>query len=126
LADTDDVSCTERLAFERLLGDLSAQFADLPADRVVDEIAGALRRLIDFLGFDRSGFGELADPDGPFEVLCFAVRDGIEPCPLGDPVSLRSGHRAQVHRGCSSTAVPLSGPCDHSTLTTTYWLPEGW
>jgi hypothetical protein len=60
------------------------------------------------------------------------------PCRLGDPASLRSGHRAQVRRGCSSVAAldidappgrecaAVSGPCDHSTLTTTYWLSEGW
>jgi len=82
-SDAPDVSLAERLDFERLLGDLSARFADLPADRVVEEIAAALKRLIDFLGFDRSGFGEVVDATGQFEVRCSAVRDGIEPTPLG-------------------------------------------
>ena len=86
--DSEDFSCAERLAFERLLGDLSAQFADLPAERVIDEIAGALRRLIDFLGFDRCSFGELMGPDGPFQVLCSVARDGFEATPLGPAPSL--------------------------------------
>jgi transcriptional regulator with GAF, ATPase, and Fis domain len=81
--DTEVVSCAERLAFERLLGDLSAQFADLPADRVVEEIAGALKRLIDFLGFDRCGFAEMVDASGQFVVLCSVAHDGIDPTPLG-------------------------------------------
>ncbi len=83
-----DVSAGERLAFERLLGDLSALFADLPADRVIDEIAGALARLIDFLGYDRCTFGEFADDAGRFDVLCSVARDGIDPTPLGPAPSL--------------------------------------
>jgi len=82
-SDTEDVSCAERLEFERLLGDLSARFADLPADRVIGEIERALGCLLDFLGFDRCSFGELIGPDGPIEVLCSAARDGFEVTPLG-------------------------------------------
>lgn len=44
--DERDVSLEERLAFERLLGDLSAKFSDLSADRVNEEIEHALARLI--------------------------------------------------------------------------------
>ncbi len=45
---------------------------------MIEEIAGALQRLADFLGFDRSSFGEFATDDGPFEVLCSVARGGIE------------------------------------------------
>lgn len=86
--DTQDVSCTERLAFERLLGDLSARFADLPADEVVEEIANALGRLLDFLDFDRGSFGEFAGQDGPLEILCSVARSGIEPIPSGPSLPL--------------------------------------
>lgn len=80
--DTGDVSLAERLAFERLLGDLSAQFADLPADRVIEEIEKALARLVDFLGFDRCTFAELSD-DGQFGVLCSVARSGFDPTARG-------------------------------------------
>ncbi|MGB5734697.1 MAG: GAF domain-containing protein, partial [Thiohalocapsa sp.] len=81
--DGSDISLDERLAFERLLGDLSALFADIPADRVIDEISGALARLIDFLGFDRYTFGEFIDDAGRLEVLCSVAREGIEITPVG-------------------------------------------
>ena len=89
IVDPAEVSLAERLAFERLLGDLSAHFADLPTDRVVEEIANGLQRLLDFLGFDRCGFGELRDADAPFEVLCSVARTGIEATPLGPAPPLR-------------------------------------
>ena len=81
---TTEVSLAERLAFERLLGDLSALFADLPAARVIDEIEGALARLVDFLDFDRSSFGEFREVAAPLEVLCSVSRQGFEPFPLGE------------------------------------------
>ncbi|MTW20604.1 sigma 54-interacting transcriptional regulator [Allochromatium palmeri] len=77
------VSLAERLAFERLLGDLSALFANIPPERVITEIEAALARLVDFLGFDRSSFGEFRDEASPVEVLCSVARNGIEPSPLG-------------------------------------------
>jgi formate hydrogenlyase transcriptional activator len=81
---TIEVSLAERLAFERLLGDLSALFANLPPKQVIAEIESALARLVDFLGFDRSSFGEFRDEESPIEVLCSVARNGIEPCPLGE------------------------------------------
>ena len=80
---TTEVSLAERLAFERLLGDLSALFANLPPERVIAEIEAALGRLVDFLGFDHSSFGEFRDEDSPVVVLCSVARNGVEPCPLG-------------------------------------------
>ena len=56
---TPDVSLSERLAFERLLADLSMKFANLPGARVIEELERALARLIEFLGFDRSSYAEL-------------------------------------------------------------------
>ena len=96
--DTSEVSLAERLAFERLLGDLSALFADLPADRVIDEIEGALARLVDFLGFDRCSFGEFAGAEGAFEVLCSVARDGIETIPRGPPPPLH-WYFGELHAG---------------------------
>ena len=81
---TTEVSLAERLAFERLLGDLSALFANLPPERVIIEIEQALTRLLDFLGFDRSSFGEFREVAAPLEVLCSVSRQGFEPFPLGE------------------------------------------
>ena len=81
--DPDRASLVERLAFERLLGDLSAQFADVRSDRVVDEISGALRRLLEFLGFDRSTFAEIRREGAPLEVICSVSTDRCDPLPLG-------------------------------------------
>jgi formate hydrogenlyase transcriptional activator len=76
--DATEFSLAERLAFERLLGDLSARFADLPADQVIDQLRRALERLTDFLGFDRCSFAESSDTDGPFQILCSVSRPGID------------------------------------------------
>jgi formate hydrogenlyase transcriptional activator len=77
-----DVALDERLAFERLLADLSSQFANVPSDRVVTEIEGALKQLIMFLGYDRSSFGEFA-ADGWGHILCSVAVDGVEPFSCG-------------------------------------------
>ena len=88
---TDDAgigaSLAERLAFERLLADLSATFANVPAERVVAEIEGGLGRLNEFLGFDRSTFWEFAD-NGDRIALCSAAVRGVEPVVRG-PASPR-------------------------------------
>ncbi len=77
------VSRDERLAFERLLSDLSTTFINLPGDEVDDEISNALKRLIDFLGFDRSSFGEYSQDLGTLNVLCTVAVEGVELMPLG-------------------------------------------
>ena len=83
LIDTTDVSLAERLAFERLVADLSVTFANLPSDRVIGETEHALVRLIEFLDFDRSSLGELPANGEQFEILCSASRHGAEPTPRG-------------------------------------------
>jgi RNA polymerase sigma factor (sigma-70 family) len=49
----------ERAGFETFLADLSAPFLRVPADQVGSQIVAGLRRIVEFLGIDRSGFGEL-------------------------------------------------------------------
>jgi formate hydrogenlyase transcriptional activator len=73
-----ELSLAERLAFERLLGDLSARFADLAADQVIDQLRLGLTRLTDFLGFDRCSFAEVTENDAPLQILCSVSRPGIE------------------------------------------------
>jgi formate hydrogenlyase transcriptional activator len=88
-SSTAAVGLDERLAFERLLADLSSRFANVAIDRVETEIESAQERLIEFLGFDRSTFGEFA-PDGSLHVICSVAVDGVEPFPCG---SLPAGFR---------------------------------
>jgi formate hydrogenlyase transcriptional activator len=75
-------SVEELLAFERKLADLSARFANIPAEQVEFEIQVAQTILRQFLGFDRSTFGEFQE-DGSLVVLSSTAAEGFEPTPLG-------------------------------------------
>ena len=86
---SNDASIQEFLAFERMLADLSARFANIPVENVEAEIRLAQVVLLEFLGFDRSTFAEFQD-DGPLVVLSSAAVDGIEVTPLG-PLPARLG-----------------------------------
>jgi formate hydrogenlyase transcriptional activator len=77
-----DASAEELLAFERMLADLSARFANVPAEKVEFEIQLAQKRLRQFLGFDRCNFGEF-DQDGSLSVISSSGNDEIGPLPLG-------------------------------------------
>jgi transcriptional regulator with GAF, ATPase, and Fis domain len=81
-ATSVQASTEDRLAFERLLADLSARFANVPDDIVETEIADAQQQLIAFLGFDRSSFAEFT-ADGWIDVISAVARDGVEPHPRG-------------------------------------------
>ena len=71
-------SAKELLAFERLLSDLSARFANVAVDGVIPEIESALAQLLKFLDFDRGGFGEVVDGDKQC-ILCSAAVEGVKP-----------------------------------------------
>ena len=77
-------SLEELLAFERLLSDLSARFANVVVDQIIAEIESALKQLLRFLGFDRSAFWEFPDKEKP-HFLCSAAVEGVEP-PLPGPI----------------------------------------
>jgi formate hydrogenlyase transcriptional activator len=77
-----DASVEDLLAFERMLADLSARFANIPADRAEFEIQVAQTILRKFLGFDRSTFGEFHE-DGSLFVLSSTSIEGFEPTPVG-------------------------------------------
>src|SRR5258707_13398540 len=70
------------MAFECMLADLSARFANVPADKVELEIRVVQAILLKFLGFDRSTFAEFQD-DGSLVVLSSTAVDGVDPTPLG-------------------------------------------
>jgi hypothetical protein len=70
------------VAFERLLADLSARMANVPADRVEPEIQLAQVIHRQFLGFDRSTFAEFQD-DNSLVVVSSTAIEGVDPTPLG-------------------------------------------
>ena len=78
-----DASADERLAFERLLVDLSSQFANLAGDRFEIVTRTALSRIREFLGFDRTSFGEFLE-DGSLDILSSSAIEGVEPLQLGN------------------------------------------
>jgi formate hydrogenlyase transcriptional activator len=75
-------SVEELLAFERMLADLSARFANVPIEKVEFEIQVAQTILRQFLEFDRATFGEFQE-DGSLVVLSSTAVEGFEPTPLG-------------------------------------------
>jgi formate hydrogenlyase transcriptional activator len=81
-APKSDASAEELLAFERMLADLSARFANISAEQVESEIQIAQMILRQFLGFDRSTFAEFRDDDSLVVLSSTAVK-GVKPTPLG-------------------------------------------
>jgi transcriptional regulator with GAF, ATPase, and Fis domain len=93
-----DLSVEELLAFERMLADLSARFANIPAEQADIEIQIAQTILRRFLGFDRSTFGEFHE-DGSLVVLSSTAADGFEPTPLGQLPSQLSWFIGRLRAG---------------------------
>jgi PAS domain S-box-containing protein len=71
-------SLEDLLAFERFLSDISLRFANVAVDQVVAEIENALKQLLEFLGFDRGAFWEIADKEKQY-FLCSVAVEGLEP-----------------------------------------------
>jgi PAS domain S-box-containing protein len=71
----------ERMRFEALLVELSAAFVNLAADAIDPQIEHSLRRLVEFLGIDRSGFGELSEDRKRILVTHVYVVPGFPPFP---------------------------------------------
>jgi formate hydrogenlyase transcriptional activator len=92
------VSLAELLAFERMLADLSARFANVSAEQVEVEIQTAQTILRQFLGFDRSTFGEFQE-DGSLVVLSSTAGEGVEPTPQGPLPSQLSWFLTKLRAG---------------------------
>jgi formate hydrogenlyase transcriptional activator len=109
-ATLSDVSAGELVAFERMLADLSARFANVPAEEVETEIQIAQIMLRQFLGFDRSTFGEFQE-DGALVVLSSTAVEGFEPTPSGQLPAQLTWFVGQLRAGetvvTPNTAVDL-------------------
>jgi formate hydrogenlyase transcriptional activator len=91
-------SLEELLTFERLLADLSATFSNVSGDQLDTEIERALRRLLEFLGFDRSNFGEF-NADGRAIILCSVATGGVEQYPPGPAPVFLNWYNGELHAG---------------------------
>jgi formate hydrogenlyase transcriptional activator len=78
----DEASVEELLAFERMLADISARFANVPIDQVEFEIPVAQAILRQFLEFDRCSYLEFLS-DGVLSVISSSAVDSVGPMPLG-------------------------------------------
>ncbi len=90
-----EASLEELLAFERLLADLSARFANVSGDQVETEIESALKQLLEFLDFDRSNFGEF-NADGWAIILCSVAKGAVEQYSPGRAPAFLSWYNGQL------------------------------
>jgi formate hydrogenlyase transcriptional activator len=91
-------SIEEFLAFERMLANLSARFANIPAERVESEIQIAQTAMRQFLGFDRCTLGEFQQ-DGSLVIVSSTAVDGVEPTAQGPLPSQLSWYIAKLQAG---------------------------
>ena len=77
-----EASTDELLAFERLLVDLSSQFANIAGDEFEIATETALSRIREFLGFDRSTFLEFLE-DSSLDALSSNAVEGVPLVPRG-------------------------------------------
>jgi len=71
----------ERSRFETFLADLSATFLSVSANRVDSQIVAGLRQIVEFLGIDRSGFGELVAEKNKIVITHSYEVPGVPPTP---------------------------------------------
>jgi len=71
----------DRIRFEALLADLSATFVNVPAEQVDAQIMAGLRKIVEFLGIDRSGLGQLVPGENKLAITHSYQVDGVPPTP---------------------------------------------
>ncbi|HEU4923226.1 MAG TPA: ATP-binding protein [Burkholderiales bacterium] len=103
----------DRLAFERLLAELASRFADVPASAVTREIQSALKRLVDFFGYDRCTYSEFA-VDGTLNIVASAAVPSVgalRPGPFGEERAWFLGE-VRAGRPVVLPALPKGLPAD--------------
>ena len=85
MAKTDDplrAELEDRLRFERLIADLSAEFVNLDTDLIDGAIQDAQRRIVEALDLDRSTLFQFSDDDAELLFTHYWSRPGLPPPPL--------------------------------------------
>ena len=72
----------ERLKFERLLADLSATFVALPPEEVEARIQHGLKKVVEFLGVDRSTFFKFSEDGSLLWTIASYARPGFDTFPF--------------------------------------------
>lgn len=95
-----DAAQDELLMFEALLSDLSATFINVPVSDVDRKIVQGLRKIVDFLGFDRSTVWQFSPEDGHLHRTHSYSLPGVKEPPLivdeQVPVWTGMSHRGEV------------------------------
>jgi formate hydrogenlyase transcriptional activator len=69
----------EILRMQELISDISTILIDLPPEKIDDQIIHALRRIVEFLGIDRSGFAEYSSDNPNLKMTHTYAVPGVEP-----------------------------------------------
>jgi signal transduction histidine kinase len=92
-------SIEERVQFESLLSELSSKFVNLAADEVDSEIESGLRCIVESLGIDRSGFGEVSADGTQFVITHSYQLPGVPPSPRRNLHSLFPTYAEMIRQG---------------------------
>ena len=73
----------ERLRFEQIISDLSAQFIHMPSERLDDEIELALKKVMEFFQVDRCGLLHVLPDKNSWKITHMANSEHAPPIPKG-------------------------------------------
>lgn len=88
-----------RLKFEALLAELSARFVNARANQVDSQIEWGLRRIVEHLQIDRSGFGEVSADGHQFVVTHSYQLPGLPSAPKGNLHDLFPSYAEMIRDG---------------------------
>jgi PAS domain S-box-containing protein len=71
----------EHLSFERLVSDLSHRFVGLSAERIEEEIASALQRIVEFFGVDRCSLYAISADRRDMRAIATHTTEGVRHVP---------------------------------------------
>jgi len=89
----------ERLHLQKLISDISTILINLPATEVDRQIEQGLKRIVEFLGIERSGFGEFSEDLKELHTTHFYAVPGIEPVPKVLLTDFLPWYAGRLHRG---------------------------
>lgn len=89
----------EKLQLQELISNTSAILINLPAHQIDSQIDQGLKRIVEFLGIDRSSFGEFSAETGDIFVTHSYAAPDIEPYPKVLLASLLPWYANRLHSG---------------------------
>jgi PAS domain S-box-containing protein len=116
----DHLALQERLAFERLLSDLSARLVNISPAKLDVEINRALKEILEFFHVERCGLLQIFPDKASWQLTHAAVAEGVPPPPLGVefPASLfpytydKLLHKREVHSFSNLDDLPAEANVD--------------